>query len=273
MPNSVSQGLHLKFVGTFADRLENSWLTLPVKLGTGALNADTDERLTSAGSRPRPPPPVVAGFSSTVRPLGEVLMYAANSAASATRLLGASLVTALVELPQLALAFAPAVDLRQRADRVGLRVRLGQVGVHLVGGSPGGAHVGGVFIVGDVVAPVGGEVVVHRDGLLIDQLAPVVQHLLLDRPVYVDLPGAVGQQLVGPGVGKKEQRLQVVAVVDRGVGQVLGRVLLVQRDRVRGVGRPGGRHRQVVLLEARWAGTSGPSGRCPPASRTGCCPG
>ena len=47
---------------------------LPVKSGTGALNADTVARLTSAGNRPRPPPLVVAGFSSTVRPLGEVLM-------------------------------------------------------------------------------------------------------------------------------------------------------------------------------------------------------
>ena len=74
VPNSVSQGLHSKFVGTFADRLENSGLTFPVKSGTGALNAPTDERLTSAGNRPRPPPVVVAGFSSTVSPLGEVLM-------------------------------------------------------------------------------------------------------------------------------------------------------------------------------------------------------
>src|SRR5579859_4520265 len=82
---------------------------LPWKCGTAAENAGMLARSVAAGNRPRPPPAGVAGFSSTERPLVEVLMYAANFAASLTRFAGQSLVTALVEPPQFAEACAPLV--------------------------------------------------------------------------------------------------------------------------------------------------------------------
>jgi len=100
-----------------------------------------------------------------------------------------------------------------------------------------------------VVAPVGGEIVVNRDRLLIYELAPVAQHLLLDRPVHVYLPGPVREQLVWSGAGLPEQRLQVVPVIDREIRQVPGRVGLMQCHRVRGERRVRRRRWQVVLLQ------------------------
>src|ERR1035441_7265917 len=81
----------------------------PARRGTGAENSGTLARACASGNRPRPPPAGVAGDSSIPRPLLEVLMKAAKRAPSLTRSEGQALVTALVEPPQLAAAWAPAV--------------------------------------------------------------------------------------------------------------------------------------------------------------------
>ena len=101
------------------------------------------------------------------------------------------------------------------------------------------------------MAPVGREVLVDGDRALFDQRPPEVHDFLLDRAVERDLPAAVRLELVGERPGLPEQRLQDVGVVGGEVGQVLARVSLVQRHRVGGELRPGGGHRQVVLLQHR----------------------